>query len=43
MAKQKGFQFTPNKKTKHHKHAKSQTTFNKGAKNYIKQYRGQGR
>ena len=42
MAK-KTWTFIPNKKKTHNRHAKSKTTFTKGAKNYIKQYRGQGR
>ena len=43
MAKQKGFQFSPNKRRKHKRHSKSQTSFNKGAANYTKAYRTQGR
>ena len=42
MAK-KVWKFSPNKKQKHKRHAKSKTTFTKGANNYVKQYRGQGR
>ena len=39
MAKKNTFFFSPNKKTKHKRHAKSQTSFNKGSQNYIKSYR----
>jgi hypothetical protein len=35
--------FKEKSKTKIGRHAKSKTTFNKGNKNYIKSYKGQGR
>ena len=38
----KVWRFSPVKKTKHKRHAKSGSSFNKGSKNYIKKYRGQG-
>ena len=43
MAKKNTFFFSPTKNTKHKRHAKSQTSFNKGSQNYIKSYRAQGR
>lgn len=42
MAK-KVWTYTPEKKTKHKRHAKSKTSYKKGTDNYIKKYRGQGR
>ena len=42
MAK-KIWTYTPNKKLKHGRHAKSKTSPNKGTTNYVKTYRGQGR
>ena len=41
--KKKVWRFTPNKSKHHGRHAKSKTTFNKKAKNYVKKYKGQGR
>ena len=43
MAKKNTFFFSPNKNTKHGRHAKSKTSFNKSAQNYIKSYRAQGK
>ena len=37
------FRFQPNKKTKHKRHSKSKSSPTKGATNYVKLYRGQGR
>ena len=45
MAQKKNvWRYTPNKRKKRKgQHAKSKSTFNKGANNYIKRNRGQGR
>ena len=37
------FSFSETKRRNHKRHSKSQTSFSKGADNYIKKYRGQGR
>ena len=43
MAKVKQFYFNPSLKKSHGRHSKSNSSYNKSSKNYIKKYRGQGR